>query len=507
MKLPGSSRLAGFDPLALPLREGTTYVIRATDFRGILMRVVVDARSGADPRRQSNRLGSGHVRRDRDDAAALWGGAAICLLAVLQRTAGIRSARIRSARHGPSDDAAVAGGAGAGRCSSRRTFSGLRTAVAASAPCRAGCAQSLRGRKAAVKTSAPPPVTAAPALEKAFAHRASRLSFPRQRDCARQALRLAGLLRSAHNDSLRCENIRREPLKPRTITSRAALGEETTWLPMQRSRWRRVSIACRPCAIRASLVTLLSLGGWFEFYDLFFTAYVAIGLFKEGLFSPTTHGLFDLHGFASFVAALFAGMFIGTLVFSWLSDRFGRRSIFTFALLWYSVGAFIMALQKTPETIDLWRLIASIGLGVELVNVDAYLSELVPKDPARAGFRLQPVHHVHRRAGGRVPRLAIGAADHPRPRRLAVGRHHRLDRRCGDLVDPPQSAGIAALAGAARARGRSRTYRRGHGKPRPRGNRRRVAAAGNRGRRSRAQDRRLGWRCGARPIAAAPSCW
>ena len=40
-------RSAGFDPLAPPLREGTTYVLRATDFRGILMRVVVDARSGA----------------------------------------------------------------------------------------------------------------------------------------------------------------------------------------------------------------------------------------------------------------------------------------------------------------------------------------------------------------------------------------------------------------------------------------------------------------------------
>lgn len=39
-------RAAGFDPLAPPLREGSTYVLRATDFRGILMRVVLDARTG-----------------------------------------------------------------------------------------------------------------------------------------------------------------------------------------------------------------------------------------------------------------------------------------------------------------------------------------------------------------------------------------------------------------------------------------------------------------------------
>jgi len=134
------------------------------------------------------------------------------------------------------------------------------------------------------------------------------------------------------------------------------------------------------------LITLISLGGWFEFYDLFFTAYVAIGLFKAGLFKPTTSGLFDLQGFASFVAALFLGLFVGTIAFSWMADRFGRRSIFTFALLWYSIGAFIMAFQNSPETIDLWRFIASVGLGVELVNVDTYVSELVPKDQRGPAF-------------------------------------------------------------------------------------------------------------------------
>lgn len=40
-------RAAGFEPLAPPLREGTDYVVRATDFRGILMHVVVDARTAA----------------------------------------------------------------------------------------------------------------------------------------------------------------------------------------------------------------------------------------------------------------------------------------------------------------------------------------------------------------------------------------------------------------------------------------------------------------------------
>ncbi len=50
-------RAAGFEPLAPPLREGTSYVVRAIDFRGVAMRVVVDARSGAI--RDANRIVAG----------------------------------------------------------------------------------------------------------------------------------------------------------------------------------------------------------------------------------------------------------------------------------------------------------------------------------------------------------------------------------------------------------------------------------------------------------------
>jgi hypothetical protein len=36
----------GLDPVGRPVREGPTYIVRAIDRRGLLMRVVVDARSG-----------------------------------------------------------------------------------------------------------------------------------------------------------------------------------------------------------------------------------------------------------------------------------------------------------------------------------------------------------------------------------------------------------------------------------------------------------------------------
>ncbi len=134
------------------------------------------------------------------------------------------------------------------------------------------------------------------------------------------------------------------------------------------------------------LVTLISLGGCFEFYDLFFTGYVAPGLIKSGVFASTTQAFFGFTGFASFVAATFAGMLIGTLLVSWLSDRFGRRTIFTWSLLWYSVGTLILAFQNDAASLDLWRFVASIGLGVELVNIDTYISELTPKDQRGKAF-------------------------------------------------------------------------------------------------------------------------
>jgi putative MFS transporter len=128
-----------------------------------------------------------------------------------------------------------------------------------------------------------------------------------------------------------------------------------------------------------SLVLLLSLGGWFEYYDLFFTAYVGPGLVRSGLFTSTAAALFGFNGLASFVAATFAGLLIGTLVFGFAADRFGRRLIFTSSLLWYTAATIVMAFQQTAQGIVLWRVVAGVGIGVELVTIDTYITELMPR--------------------------------------------------------------------------------------------------------------------------------
>jgi putative MFS transporter len=126
------------------------------------------------------------------------------------------------------------------------------------------------------------------------------------------------------------------------------------------------------------LVILLSLGGCFEIYDLFLTGYIAPGLNRSGLLTTTTHAFFGFSGIGAFVAATFAGLFVGTFFLGFLADRFGRRAIFTYALLGYTAASVIMACQTSSEGLLFWRFLAGIGIGVEVITVDAYITELVP---------------------------------------------------------------------------------------------------------------------------------
>jgi len=134
------------------------------------------------------------------------------------------------------------------------------------------------------------------------------------------------------------------------------------------------------------LVALLSIGGFFELYDLFQTAYISPGLIRDGIFATGNQGVFGFSDQAAFASATFLGLFLGASLLSPMADRFGRRAIFTFALVWYTVATVLMGVQSSALGIICMRFLVGIGLGIELVTIDAYLSELVPKRMRSSAF-------------------------------------------------------------------------------------------------------------------------
>jgi putative MFS transporter len=138
----------------------------------------------------------------------------------------------------------------------------------------------------------------------------------------------------------------------------ASIGERIERLPVGRFHRR--------------FIALVSLGGWFDLYDLFMVAYVGAAL--------QTSGFLSLREFTSLVAAGFLGMFVGTIFFGMGSDRMGRRSSFVVMLLVYSFFTLAGAFAPSAAWLIGLRFFAGIGIGAEIVVIDTYVTEMVPRD-------------------------------------------------------------------------------------------------------------------------------
>ena len=143
--------------------------------------------------------------------------------------------------------------------------------------------------------------------------------------------------------------------------------------------------SCRPLW---GWVARISFGAFFEIYETALTSLLAPMLVRAGVFHSGRGGLFGLPDLASLAFATFAGLFLGAILFSSVSDRLGRRPIFTYSLIWYAAATLIMSLQHDALGVCLWRLVAAIGVGAEIVAVDAYLSEVMPKALRGRGFAI-----------------------------------------------------------------------------------------------------------------------
>ena len=77
-------------------------------------------------------------------------------------------------------------------------------------------------------------------------------------------------------------------------------------------------------------------------------------------------------------AASLFGLFLGSLVSGGLADRFGRRPVFTWGMLFFAVIAALQFTAGSAEQLFGWRFLTGVALGADYVSCKAMLSEFAP---------------------------------------------------------------------------------------------------------------------------------
>ncbi len=80
-----------------------------------------------------------------------------------------------------------------------------------------------------------------------------------------------------------------------------------------------------------------------------------------------------------------AGYVVGTLIFSPLADRAGRRDLLLVTMLVTGIGSALTALVDNYTWFIVARVITGIGIGADLAIVNTYIGEMAPRD-ARARY-------------------------------------------------------------------------------------------------------------------------
>ncbi|MGW8975031.1 MFS transporter [Streptomyces platensis] len=125
------------------------------------------------------------------------------------------------------------------------------------------------------------------------------------------------------------------------------------------SRWHR------------RLTLIVGIGAFFDLYEIFLGGVLAAVLADQWHLGHTAKSWV--------IAAGFLGMFVGANVLSVLADRFGRRRMFLVNLAGYALFSLLCAAAPDLSWLLVLRFLAGLGLGGELVLVDTYLAEFLPR--------------------------------------------------------------------------------------------------------------------------------
>ncbi|HET7292613.1 MAG TPA: MFS transporter, partial [Vicinamibacteria bacterium] len=119
-------------------------------------------------------------------------------------------------------------------------------------------------------------------------------------------------------------------------------------------------------------IWLIAFAGWaFDFYDLVLFSFLLIPIGHE--FGLTARQEAWLLGVALGASG------VGGMVFGYLSDRHGRKTVMTWTILLYSLGTALTAFATGPLSLIVFRLVTGLGVGGEWAVGHALLAESAPK--------------------------------------------------------------------------------------------------------------------------------
>ncbi|ACP46602.1 major facilitator superfamily MFS_1 [Sulfolobus islandicus Y.G.57.14] len=120
------------------------------------------------------------------------------------------------------------------------------------------------------------------------------------------------------------------------------------------------------------LLALLTLGEFFELYDLFTGGFVASQVASFFKVSSAT-------GIYYTVAIFFLGAFVGAIIFNYIGDSVGRRTALIINMAITSITLLLIPFSPNILTFGILRFIAGVGVGPEAILVlDVLITEFFP---------------------------------------------------------------------------------------------------------------------------------
>ncbi|HWI54711.1 MAG TPA: MFS transporter [Desulfobacteria bacterium] len=77
-------------------------------------------------------------------------------------------------------------------------------------------------------------------------------------------------------------------------------------------------------------------------------------------------------------SASFLGMFLGAGISGMLADKFGRKVVFQWSMVFWGLASFLCAAAQTPVQLAIFRMMLGFGMGMEFPIGQSLVSEFIP---------------------------------------------------------------------------------------------------------------------------------